>query len=284
MRLADTDTRKGSPALLAVLVVVSLVVTTVYFREGPRGPLRRARTMALAVSRPLLAVGDGVTAPFRAVRGFFAGMGASRSEIETLRRQNAELRTRLASLEEARQENDRLRALVNFAEAKKFASLGARVIGRPTDPWIGVVTIDRGTADGIRSGMPVLAAQGLVGQVLDVSRHIARVRLITDQESGVAVLVQSTRAVGVVRGSIDRRLSLDFVDASTLPTVGDVVVTSGLGGVYPKGIVVGDVTDVERQRGDLYPTVGVRSRVPIDLIEEVLVLIGPSVSTGGGGE
>lgn len=284
MRLTDTDTRKGNPALLAVFVVVSLVVTTVHLREGPLGPLHRARTITLAATRPLLAVGDGVTAPFRAVRGSFVAMGASRAEIQTLRRQNGELRARLAALEEARQENDRLRALVNFAEAKKYASLGARVIGRPTDPWRGVITIDRGTADGIGPGMPVLAGQGLVGQVVDASAHVARVRLITDQESGVAVLVQASRAVGVVRGSIDRRLSLDFVDSSTLPRAGDVVVTSGMGGIFPKGIVVGDVIDVETQRGDLFPTIDVRSRVPIDLIEEVLVLMGPSVASGGGGE
>ncbi|MDP2299467.1 MAG: rod shape-determining protein MreC, partial [Actinomycetota bacterium] len=188
----------------------------------------------------------------------------------------------LAELEEARQENERLRALVEFAEERNLAKLGARVIQRPLSSWEGVVVIDRGSEDGVEPGMPIIAAQGLVGQVAEVSARSSTVRLITDQQSGVAAMIQSTRALGVMRGSVGGALSLDFVDRTMLPQVGDVVLTSGLGGVYPKGIVVGDVVSVDDRRGELYPRIGVTSRVPVDLLEEVFVLVGSSTETDAG--
>ena len=137
----------------------------------------------------------------------------------------------------------------------------------------------------MKVGDPVIAAGGLVGQVVEVTPWNARVRLITDSESGVSVLVQRTRANGIVRGSIQGPLQLEFMSKSAAPVRGDVVLTSGLGGVYPKDIVVGEVTDVSSQQADLFPAITVSSRVDIDRIEEVLVIIGgaaTSVQPGGG--
>jgi rod shape-determining protein MreC len=119
--------------------------------------------------------------------------------------------------------------------------------------------------------------------VAEVSANSASVRLITDQASGVAAMVQSTRALGIVRGSVSGELSLDFVDRETIPVTGDVILTSGLGGVYPQGIVIGDVLSVDERRGELYPRVVIVSRVPIDRLEEVFVLVGTVTATDGEG-
>lgn len=282
MRVTTSEPRRGNPTLLAALVVVSLVLITMYFREGDSGVLHSARSATLAATAPISRVGEAAASPFDAIGDWVAGLGVSRSEIDSLREQNAEMRARLAELEEARQENERLSALVQFAEERKLTQMGARVIGRPTSTWEGVITIDRGSADGVVAGMPVLAPQGLVGQIETVSRNASRVRLITDQQSGVAAMIQRTRALGVVTGSIDRTLTMDFVDKAKLPKVGDVVITSGLGGVYPKGLVVGDVIDVDARRADLYPRITITSRVPVNELEEVLVLLGPvSLETTG---
>jgi len=273
MQIQDRQPKRGNVGLLVVLVVLSLVLLTVHFRESDSGPLHSLRRGVAVVAAPVSRVGEGIAVPFRAVGDWFAGLGVSRSEADALRQQNDELRARLAELEEARQENERLRALVDFAEERKFTQLGARVIGRPSSTWEGVIAIDRGTADGVRAGMPVLAAQGLVGQIMETAAHSSRVRLITDQQSGVAGMLQSSRVVGIVQGSIDRTLSLNFVSKDSTPTVGDVVITSGLGGVYPKGLVIGDVTAVDSRRADLYPRITLVSRVPVDALEEVLVLV-----------
>jgi rod shape-determining protein MreC len=244
MRIGQPEPKRGNPRLLITLVVLSLVLVTLYFREGDGGVLHAARAVTLEVTAPFSRFGMAITSPFRAAGDFIEGISVSRKRLDTLETQNEELRARLAELEEARQENERLRALVDFAEERKLAKLGARVIRRPVSIWEGVIVVDRGSNDGVLPGMPVIAAQGLVGQVADVSANNATVRLLTDQQSGVASMIQSTRATGVVRGSLSGVLSLDFVDRAQLPQVGDVVITSGLGGVYPTGIVVGDVMTV----------------------------------------
>lgn len=282
----DTSPSTGRPFLLVALVVASLVITTVWYREGDAGALHAVRRGLLAASMPFQATGTTVASPFRAVADWVGGTSVNRADYETLRKQNLELKQRLAALEEAKLENDRIRELVAFAKAQDYTTTGARVIGRPTDSWGGSIVIDRGTGAGIKTGDPVIAAGGLVGQVIEVTPLSARVRLITDQNSGVSVIVQRNRANGVVRGAIDGVLHLDFVDKAKAPTKGDVLVTSGLGGVYPKGIVVGEVTDVSSPQADLFPDVRVASRVGIDRIEEVLVLVGEAApaSLPGGGE
>jgi rod shape-determining protein MreC len=282
----DTSPSTGRPVLLVVLVIASLLTTTLWYREGVDGPIHVLRRGVIAASEPFLIVGTWVSAPFRAVGTWASGASVDRTAYDELQTQNLELKQRLAALEEAKQENERIRALVDFAKTQDLKSIGARVIGRPTDSWGGTIVVDRGTSKGVKIGDPVIAAGGLVGQVVEVSPLASKVRLITDPNSGVAVIVQRTRANGVVRGSLDGSLHLDFVDKAKKPIRGDVVVTSGLGGVYPKDIVVGEVTDVSSPQADLYPEVAVASRVAIERIEEVLVLLDPQppASTPGGGE
>lgn len=282
MRVGQSEPKRGNPALLAVLIVLSLVSLTLYFRESDSGVLHDARRVVLAISAPVETAGTWVTTPFRAVGNFFDGLGASKKQLAALEAQNEELKARLAELEEAELENQRLQALVQFADENDLASLGARVIGQPTSTWEGVFTINRGSVDGVEPGMPVVAAQGLVGQVVSVTPYASTVRLITDQQSGVAAMVQSSRTPGIVRGSVSQELTMEYVDRASLPVVGDVVITSGIGGVYPKGIVIGDIVQVDDQRGELYPDIVVKSRVPIDEIEEVLVLVGSTSGTGSG--
>ncbi len=282
MRTPSPEQPTARPALLVALLVAALVLTTVYFREGESGPLRMTRRAVLAASAPFEKAGEVVTRPLRSAGGWVSGLGASRAEVERLRQQNEELRTRNAELEEARQENERLRSLVKFVEARELESLGARVIGRPTTSWEGIITIDRGSAEGVRRGMPVIGDAGLLGQIVEAAVHSSRVQLITDQRSGVAALIQRTRAAGVVRGSIDRNLTLDFVSRDASLRVGDVVMTSGMGGVYPKGIVVGKITKIRREPNALSPFVAVEPAARVGELEEVLVLVGATPVTDAG--
>lgn len=287
MKRLEIDTQRGAgrPLVLVAFVVAALVLTTVYFREGARGPLHATRSAVLAISSPIATAGTVLTSPFRIVADWIGGRTVSAGDYAALVKQNTTLKDRLAKLEEARLENERIQALVQFAKAENLPSVGARVIGRPTDSWEGTILVDRGTRDGVKIGSPVIASGGLVGQVVDVSAIDAKVRLVTDAASGVAVIVQRNRAAGVVRGSVSGALTLDFVDKAQPPVKGDVLITSGLGGVYPKGLVVGDVLDVRNAPSDLFPHVTVDSRVSIDKIEEVLVLkLQASAASGGAGK
>lgn len=274
MKRLEIDTRRGAgrPLVLAALIVIALIVTTVWYREDVGGPLHSVRRGLLAASEPLAIAGTWVATPFRAVGGWMTGLGVSRTDYNALKAANLDLKQRLAALEEAKLENDRIRQLVDFAKAQDLPTVGARVIGRPTDSRQRTIMIDRGTTSGVARGDAVIAAGGLVGQVDEVTPWNAQVRLITDSDSGVAALVQRTRANGIVRGTLDGPLQLDFVDKKLAPVVGDVLLTSGLGGTYPKGIVIGEVTTVATPQTDLFPVISVASRVDISRIEEVLIL------------
>ncbi len=288
MKRLEIDTRRGAgrPLVLAVLVVAALIVTTVWYREGDDGPLHGARRVLLAASQPFATAGTWVAAPFRAVGNWATGLGVNSADYATVKEQNLQLKERLATLEEAKLENDRIRALVDFAKAQDLPTSGARIIGRSTDSRQRSILIDRGTSSGVKRGDAVIAAGGLVGQVVEVTPFTSQVRLITDTSSGVAVLVQRTRANGIVRGASQKSLELDFVEMALAPVVGDVLITSGLGGVYPKGIVVGEVTSVSAPQTDLYAAISVSSRVDIERIEEVLVITGQNAAAAqpGGGE
>ena len=288
MKRLEIDTRRGAgrPLVLAVLIVAALIVTTVWYREGDDGPLHAARRVVVAVSQPFETVGTWVATPFRGFGNWVGSLGVNSADYASLKDQNQQLKERLAALEEAKLENDRIRALVDFAKAQDVPTIGARIIGRPTDSRQRSIVIDRGTSSGVQKGDTVVAAGGLVGQVVEVTPFDAQVRLITDSASGVAVLVQRTRVNGIVRGALEAPLELDFVQTQVAPVVGDVLVTSGLGGTYPKGIVVGEVTAVSAPEAGLYAAITVASRVDIDRIEEVLVMTGQNSSTilPGGGE
>ncbi len=288
MKRLEIDTRRGAgrPLLLVCLIVAALIVTTLWYREGDGGPLHVLRRGVVAVSQPFAVAGTFVTAPIRAIGGWLGGLGTSRSDYEALKAQNLDFKQRLAALEEAKLENERIRALVAFASTQDLKTVGARVIGRPTDTRQRSILIDRGTGSGVEQGDAVIAAGGLVGQVVEVTPWSARVLLITDADSGVAVLVQRTRVNGIVRGSIQGPLQLEFVGKSAAPVIGDVLLTSGLGGVYPKDIVVGEVTEVSAQQTDLFTSITVASRVDIERIEEVLVIVGSASASSqpGGGE
>jgi rod shape-determining protein MreC len=280
------------------LVVLALLITTVWFREGPKGPIHRLRVGVQFVAAPIGAVGDFVTSPVRGVIHWVADLGVSRSQFDALQQQNEKLRNTVAALEEQRLENVRLQSLVNLSQAVKLKAIGARVIGRPTQ-WDRVITLDRGTADGIRDGMPVVgslgvlapqateasAAGGLIGQTTQVTAHSARVRLVTDQNSGgVAAMIQANRAEGIVHGAIDGALSLDFISHDATAKVGDVVITSGMGGVYPKGLLVGEITKVSNLPSALYQDITVFPAANLSSLEEALILVGasPQIQPGSG--
>jgi rod shape-determining protein MreC len=236
------------------------------------------------VAVPLQATGEFVTRPVRGVFSWASDLGVSRSQLAALKQQNTELRNRVSGLEEARQENERLRALFGFVQTGNLEAVGARVIGRPTNSWERVITIDRGSADGVKIEMPVLAAKGLLGQTISVTKHSARVRLITDARSGVAGMVQANRAEGLVKGSIEGDVSLEFVSRETTIRPGDVIITSGMGGVYPKGLLVGEVTAASQTPSGLYQSIRVLPAADLVGLEEVVVLTGaaPAAQIGGG--
>lgn len=252
---------------LLLLLALILVSTNARNRrlEDPLG------AVLLEGMRP---VQSGVTQVTSAVgsvwRQYLALVGLQR-ENEALRQRILELEREAVRLGEVEQTNHRFEALLGFREQLEGPAIAAQVIGK--DPKLfRTFTINRGEADGVRKGMAVVSPYGVVGQVLRASRHAARVLLITDHNSGIDAVVQRSRARGIVEGALDDGCLLKYVRQGDDVQIGDRVVTSGLDGIFPRGIVIGRITQLHpRSRGQLLST-SIEPAVPFHLIEEVLVV------------
>lgn len=260
--------------LFVSFLVISLALVTVYFREGSNGPIHAAQSAVSGISAPFKFVGGAVGSTVEATTAAVDNASASEETLDSLRAQNEELRDDIAKLEEYRQEAQRLEALLGLKDNYALETVGARVTSRNPNSWEQVVTIDKGSADGIITGLPVMGPSGVVGQVISVSEFSSDVRLLTDPMSGVAVLIQSSRAEGIVYGSLEGLLYLENVDADVQVQVGDVVVTSGLGGSYYRGLTVGMVVKVDENQGGSTRKIVVAPNESTGPLEETLVIIG----------
>ena len=189
-----------------------------------------------------------------------------------LREQNEELRRQLAEAEEYRQEANRLQGLLNMKKESGVTGPVARIVGRSSNAWDRSITIDLGSEEGVAGGMTVMGANGVIGQVSQAHAHTSTVRLLTDSNSGAAVMVQSSRADGIVRGSISGLLYLEDLDEDVIPEVGDIVVTSGLGGSYERGLVVGTIVSVNKTASDSTGDIIVDPNGDASMLEEVIVV------------
>ena len=196
---------------------------------------------------------------------------ALRAEVETLRAQNL-------NASEALSENQRLRALLGYKHnATQFDLVAASIIGRESATWSSAVMIDRGTLDGVADNMSVVTELGLVGHVIEAGLNTAKVQLILDPRSSVGTLIQrpESRVAGIVEGDINNPHAPKMVnipkDADV--KVGDMIVTSGFGGVYPKGIVVGTIKEMHNDEGGLLKHGIVATTVNFEKLEDVAVIV-----------
>lgn len=195
-----------------------------------------------------------------------------KNEIHALKMANSRYRELLATQE-------RLEELLQFKQTINRPVLAAQVIGRDPTGWFKSVIIDKGKWEGLRLDMPVVNAFGVVGRVVSVSSNYAKVLLIIDQNSAVDCLVQRSRDRGMLKGLMSEICKLDYVAKSNDITVGDIVVTSGLGGVFPKGLPVGRILDVKEISGELFKDIKIRTAVDFSKLEEVLVILEESKSS-----
>lgn len=191
---------------------------------------------------------------------------------ENLRAENRRLRGDLTDLQEVRLANERLRKLLDFREASGLSGVAARIIAVDASSLFRTVLIDKGRQHGLREGLPVVVAEGAVGRVVKCTPRQSRVLLVTDASSTAAALVQRSRTRAICRGQGDY-LTLEFALRRDDIAVGDLIVTSGTGGIFPKGLVLGRTSHIEREAYGLFQTVTVIPEVDFTRLEEVLVLL-----------
>lgn len=234
---------------------------------------------ANSIERFLLYLATPIQHGAARVTGSFTGYFSTYFDLVSVQQDNKRLREQLKTMyardianREAVQANERLTKLLNLRDTLRMPSVTASVVGEDGYPWFKSITIDRGEIDGIREGYPVVAAAGIVGQVTKVAPHTARVLLFTDHASAIAGMVQRTRARGVVKGKGGTRSNLEFTMREEDVKVGDVVISSGIGRIFPKGLPIGEVSMVKKGEYGIFQSIELRPAVDLSRLEEVLVL------------
>ncbi len=200
--------------------------------------------------------------------------------LRGVRDENVRLHDRLGALEsqnirlmEVAHENARLRQILNMKQEQGVDGMVAAVIGYDPVNWVQTVTIDKGSADGMRESLAVLDVHAnVVGQLIAVGLHSSRVLLLTDPVSGIDAVVQDSRARGVVEGLGGSLARLSFVQRDLTVQIGERVLTSGMDGVFPRGRLIGTVVGVKENRNGLFQLLQVRPAAPITTLEYVFVL------------
>lgn len=264
-------TERWKPLVVCLcLVLLALSFTTVKTRVAP--DISWLESAALSVIMPVQRL---LVSAAQQVRGFWDGylqLMQVRQDNVRLQRQVEELQGQLTHYQEAYFQQQRLRELLGFRALQFPRALVAEVVGIDPSAWAEVITINKGSRAGLRKDVPVATHHGLVGRTVEVVPNYASVLLLTDRRSAVDVLIQRSRARGIVVGKSRRLCELRYVDLHVDIQVGDTIVSSGVGEVYPKGLFIGTVAAVHQRPQGLFHEVDVRPAVDLTKLEEVLVL------------
>ena len=264
-----SDARKRA---LAVILTLSLIPAWLALdRAGGSNPLRDAFSEVIS---PVQYVLRRLTQPLLQLVERAQRLGQLASDNDALREENAALRSRLVLLRESQIENETLRRQLDFkSSVPNFHLLSAEVIGYDPSNLLQYLIIDRGAKDDIAASMPVLAAEGLVGRISEVSASSSKVMLITDPSSSVSASIQRSRATGVVQGLLGRELLMRYIPQGDTVITGDVVLTSGLGANFPKRLVIGQVADVRHEDVQMFQEARLVPAVNLRDLQVVMVLL-----------
>ncbi|NLE84146.1 MAG: rod shape-determining protein MreC [Chloroflexi bacterium] len=260
-------TPKNLRNLVIILVVAGILFLAI---SGYLTPL-----FSFSVS-PFVSAQSWLSQRYLAFSDFFNSprdMATLRSENARLENEVAMLQSEIVALQENVAQSDILYTLLDFARTNpEHEYIAATVIGREISPFLQYIIIDKGSNDGLRHGMPVVTQQGLVGRIDALISDAARIQLITDANSTVNVKLQTAGVEGLVRGSVTGEISLDMVPVDTEVQIGDILMTSGLGGTYPPNIFVGQVLTMQSKQNVLFQTGSVQPVVDFTNLSAVLVI------------
>ena len=259
-------------AILATVLLTAFLLLTFQVRHD-RVIVSFARQAILLTFSPFIKLTALTFGGVSRVWNDYVDLRDLRQENLRLQREAGVLQRRIDQLEEQALETQRLQGLLAMRETSLAKFVAARVVGKDATNWFKTILIDRGTQAGLRRNLPVVAPDGLVGRVVEVTPSTAKVQLITDPVSASGALMQRTRVTGIVTGNLGTGLRVRYLPLLADVVVGDEVVTSGMGGVFPKGIPVGRVTAVERKSGALFQEAALQPKVDLGRLEEVLIVM-----------
>jgi len=274
-----TDFRQRTAVLFIAVVLGHIILISAQVNSRAGVPLLEVVTFGAFAEVQRGAA--GLTGSIRDAWSGYGNLRGVRAENDELKRQLGELQVRFQQ-ERARAERARqLERLLGFQQDLQVETIPASVIGASASLDFRGITIDRGSSTGVIANMAVIAPTGLVGRIVTPTANASKVQLLIDRYAAAGALVERTRAQGIVIGSSQDVLQMNFVAATADVKVGDAIVTSGVDGIYPKGFAIGTVEHVDNGNG-IYKAIRVRPSVEFNKLEEVLVVTTPTAHVGKG--
>jgi len=258
-------------AVVVILAIISLVIFSFNLKSPEKMSLFRKVVLEAVV--PLESAVNSVFGSVTGVWRKYVLLVGAQTENERLKAENASLAREVSDYREMTLACARLRKLMDIKSDLKFPTIAARVVGKNRSSVFKTVLIDKGALDGIQTGFPVMGTGGIVGRVMDTSWNTSKILLLIDYNSNIASLIQRNRCQGILRGYGNSGCELKYIQRSEDVKPGDTVVSSGLAGIFPRGLLVGKVVEVEKGEAGLFQKIAVRPAVDIARMEEVLVIL-----------
>lgn len=265
---------RATPITTAALLIASLALLVTNSRGEKRvDPLG---VVFLELVTPIADLATHVSGTLSRTWNAYVDLVGARQEREWLRARVRTLEEEADQAGSISDENERLRALLGLRDTLPTSAVAARITGAEASGLFRTATLNKGHQDGIARGFAVISGGGAVGQIVSTSPHASRVLLLDDHASGVDALVRRTRARGIVEGGTQAGCRLKYVKRREDIRVGDKVITSGLDGIFPKGLAIGEIVQLGEEDHGLYRTADIRPAVEFAKLEEVLIVEPPS--------
>jgi rod shape-determining protein MreC len=259
--------------IIFIVILLAAILIVLSYNLKQKSPAGLINKVVLEVAAPVQNILNASVKSVSDAWSSYLFLVGIEEENKNLKKKINELNAQSLLYQEGYLEAQRLRNLLALKDDYNFKIVTARVIGREQVTLSKTILINKGTAHGLSAGMPVLAGSGLVGRVIDVSWHAAKILLLIDESSNIDAIVQRNRAQGIIRGAGSRGYILKYISKTQDVEEGDVIISSGIGGVFPKGMMIGQVNHVDQQEAGLFLKINVAPSVDFSKLEEVLVLI-----------
>jgi len=263
--------KKHQPIIIAcLLVIMSLVILSYSVKQ--QDSVGFFRKLVLETAAPLT---NMISSSFRGISEawkryvFLVGI---EDENRRLKKEHASLTQEITQYREGYLEGMRLQKLLTLKEKANYPTVTARVIGRNQASIVKTILIDKGSSHGLKVDLPVMSDQGVVGRIVETSPHVSKILLLIDENSNVDALVQESRIQGILQGAASRGCSLKYISKTETVSPGNIVLSSGLAGIFPKGLLLGAVTSVDKTDSGLFQKIDVAPFVDFARLEEVVII------------
>jgi len=233
---------------------------------------KRVKSKIINISYPIVKISNSITNKISRTINNFADIFDALEENKKLKKKIANITQDKNKIKEIIEENKRLKKIVDLGDSIEYETIICRIIGRDASNWFRTLILNKGTESGIRSDMPVISLGAVIGRVINYNKNTSTVLLITDTNSSIGGLIQNTRIAGLVEGNGSSDCDFNYISKQADINIGDNVITSGLGNIFPKGFIIGKIIKIKNDSQDLYKIATVKLATNINRIEEVIVI------------